>query len=49
MVIGKRGSVLKEVGQRALAQMPEGVYLELLVKVDKDWQRSPDRVHRLGY
>jgi GTP-binding protein Era len=49
MVIGKGGSVLKEVGQRARAQMPEGVYLELRVKVDKDWQRRPDRVQRLGY
>ncbi|MEO6651845.1 MAG: GTPase Era [Ilumatobacteraceae bacterium] len=49
MVIGKGGSVLKEVGQRARAQMPEGVYLELRVKVDKDWQRKPDRVERLGY
>ena len=49
MVIGKGGSVLKEVGKRARAQMPEGVYLELRVKVDKDWQRKPDRVERLGY
>ncbi len=49
MVIGKNGSVLKEVGIRARAQMPEGVYLELRVKVDKDWQRRPDRVERLGY
>lgn len=49
MVIGKRGAVLKEVGTRARAQMPEGVYLELRVKVDKDWQRRPDRVERLGY
>jgi GTP-binding protein Era len=49
MVIGKHGSVLKEVGQRARAQMPEGAYLELFVKVDKDWQRRPDRIQRLGY
>ena len=49
MVIGKGGSVLKEVGKLARAQMPEGVYLELRVKVDKDWQRKPDRVERLGY
>jgi GTP-binding protein Era len=49
MVIGKGGSVLKEVGTRVRAQMPEGVYLELRVKVDKDWQRRPDRVERLGY
>lgn len=49
MVIGKGGSVLKEVGRRARAQLPEGVFLELFVKVDKDWQRRPDRVERLGY
>ena len=49
MVIGKGGAVLKEVGQRARAQLPEGTYLELFVKVDKDWQRRPDRVERLGY
>jgi len=49
MVIGKGGSVLKRVGERARAQMPDGVYLELRVKVDKDWQRRPDRVERLGY
>ena len=49
MVIGKGGQILKQVGQRARAQLPEGVYLELRVKVDKDWQRRPDRVERLGY
>ena len=49
MVIGKHGAVLKEVGRRARAQMPEGAYLELFVKVDKDWQRRPDRIQRLGY
>jgi GTP-binding protein Era len=49
MVIGKGGSVLKQVGERARAQLPPGAYLELRVKVDKDWQRRPDRVERLGY
>ena len=49
MVIGKGGSVLKEVGRLARLQMREGVFLELVVKVDKDWQRRPDRVERLGY
>ncbi|MFN3254143.1 MAG: GTPase Era [Ilumatobacter sp.] len=49
MVIGKGGSVLKQVGERARRQMPDGVYLELRVKVDKDWQRRADRVERLGY
>ena len=49
MVIGKGGRVLKEVGERARAQMPDGAFLELRVKVDKDWQRRPDRIERLGY
>ena len=49
MVIGKGGAVLKEVGTRVRAQLPEGAYLELFVRVDKDWQRRPDRVERLGY
>ena len=49
MVIGKGGSILREVGHRARAHLPEGTYLELVVKVDKDWQRRADRVTRLGY
>ena len=49
MVIGKGGRILKQVGERARAQLPEGTYLELRVKVDKDWQQRPDRVERLGY
>lgn len=49
MVIGKGGSVLKRVGQAVRSQLPPGVFLELHVKVDKDWQRRPERVQRLGY
>ncbi len=49
MVIGKGGLILKQAGEQARAQLPEGVYLELRVKVDKDWQRRPERVERLGY
>lgn len=49
MVIGKGGAVLKRVGRRVRKQLPEGARLELRVKVDKDWQRRPDRVERLGY
>ncbi|MET0579711.1 MAG: GTPase Era [Ilumatobacteraceae bacterium] len=47
MVIGKKGAVLKQVGQQARLQLPEGTFLALRVKVDKDWQRRPDRVDRL--
>ena len=49
IVIGKGGAVLKEVGTAVRAQLPEGAFLELFVKVDKDWQRRPDRIERLGY
>ena len=49
MVIGKKGAVLKEVGTRVREQLPKGTFLELFVKVDKDWQRRPDRIERLGY
>ena len=49
MVIGKGGALLKAVGTAARAQLPEGVFLELHVTVDKDWQRRPDRITRLGY
>lgn len=49
MVIGKGGKVLKEVGEAVRHQMPEGAFLELRVVVDKDWQRRPGRIERLGY
>lgn len=49
IVIGKRGAVLKEVGVRVREQLPPGMYLELFVKVDKDWQRRPRALQRLGY
>ena len=49
IVIGKGGSVLKEVGTRVRAQLPEGAFVELFVKVDKDWQRRPQALERLGY
>jgi GTP-binding protein Era len=49
IVIGRGGRVLKEVGTAARAQLPAGAHLELFVTVDKDWQRRPDRISRLGY
>jgi len=49
MVIGKKGSVLKEVGTKARAQLPKGVFLELHVGVEKNWQRRPEMLDRLGY
>jgi GTP-binding protein Era len=49
IVIGKKGQVLKEVGIAVREQLPEGAYLELQVKVDKDWQRHPKAMERFGY
>jgi GTP-binding protein Era len=49
IVIGKKGSILKEVGTQVRAQLPEGAFIELVVKVDKDWQRRPAALERLGY
>ncbi|MBS1847102.1 MAG: GTPase Era [Actinobacteria bacterium] len=48
IVIGHGGKVLAEVGRRAREQLEPGVYLELFVKVSKDWQRHPERFDRLG-
>ncbi|HEU5151266.1 MAG TPA: GTPase Era [Iamia sp.] len=49
IVIGKGGSVLKQVGTRVRQQLPEGTFLELAVKVEKDWQRRPESLNRLGF
>ena len=49
IVIGRKGAVLKEVGTAVRAQLPPGAYLELFVKVDKEWQRRPKALERLGY
>ncbi|HEX6417799.1 MAG TPA: GTPase Era [Acidimicrobiales bacterium] len=49
MVIGRKGAVLKQVGTAVREQLPPGAYLELHVKVDKDWQRRPAALDRLGF
>ena len=49
IVIGRKGAVLKAVGMAVREQLPEGAYLELFVKVDKDWQRRPKALERLGF
>jgi GTPase Era involved in 16S rRNA processing len=45
----QRGAILKEVGTAVRAQLAEGAYLELVVKVDPGWQRRPRSLQRLGY
>jgi GTP-binding protein Era len=49
IVIGHKGEVLKQVGTSVREQLPEGMYLDLVVKVEKDWQRRDAALDRLGY
>jgi GTP-binding protein Era len=49
IVIGRGGNVLKAVGTVVRDQLPAGAFLELFVKVDKDWQRRAKALDRLGY
>jgi GTP-binding protein Era len=53
IVIGKGGSRLKDVGTTARrgieALLGVPVYLDLHVKVAKDWQRDPRQLRRLGF
>jgi GTP-binding protein Era len=49
MVIGKKGQLLKDVGIAARSQLPEGMYLELRVRVEPGWQKRDDVLDRFGY
>ena len=53
IVIGRKGAVIKEAGTAARLELEAllgaRVHLETHVKVDKDWQRRPDALDRLGY
>jgi GTP-binding protein Era len=53
IVIGKGGARLREVGTAARSQIEKllgtKVYLELRVKVAKNWQRDPKQLGRLGF
>jgi GTPase len=49
IVIGRGGERLKQVGSAVRAQLDDGAYLELFVRVEPDWQRRRDALDRLGY
>lgn len=49
IVIGKGGAVLKAVGIEVRKALSPGAYLELAVKVDRNWQRRPASLDRLGF
>ncbi|MGZ4132889.1 MAG: KH domain-containing protein, partial [Actinomycetota bacterium] len=53
IVIGRGGETLKAIGTRARGQMEllldAKVFLDLRVKVLKEWQRDPKALERLGF
>ncbi len=49
IVIGVGGEVLKDVGTAVRAELPEGAYLELFVRVEKHWQQRDESLDKLGY
>jgi len=53
IIIGHKGSRLREVGTAARKQIEAllgtPVYLDLHVKVAKDWQRDPRQLRKLGF
>jgi len=53
IVLGAKGARLKEVGTKARHQIEAllgtRVYLDLHVKIAKEWQRDPKQLRRLGF
>jgi len=53
IIIGKKGSMLKEIGTQARLEMEKffgtRIYLELFVKVKKDWTRDERTLKEFGY
>jgi GTP-binding protein Era len=53
MVIGKQGRLIAVDGKEARADLEvlfgASVYLDLRVKVEKDWQRRETTLDRLGF
>ncbi len=53
IVIGKKGVKIKEIGQTARKEIEEmsgrRVFLDLRVKVHKNWRNNPDALNLMGY
>jgi GTPase len=53
IILGTKGARLKDVGTRARRQIEAllgtRVYLDLHVKIAKEWQRDPKQLRRLGF
>lgn len=53
ILIGRGGKMIKQIGQAAREDLENffrsRVFLELLVRVDKNWSKDPRALRRLGY
>ncbi len=53
IIIGDKGSALKKVGTQARKDLEvffkKQIYIELFVKVDKDWRSNDNRLKNFGY
>jgi GTP-binding protein Era len=53
IIIGKKGAMLKEIGTKARLEMEKffaaKVFLELFVRVAKDWTNDPRMIQEFGY
>ncbi len=53
MLIGKQGRLIKEIGSRSRAEMEDylksRVYLELHVRIEKEWTRSLKGMKKVGF
>lgn len=53
IIIGKRGAAIKQIGTEARADLEQllgtRVFLDLSVKVKKNWRRDENQIRRFGY
>ena len=53
IIIGQAGQMIKKIGQQSREEVEQilgcKIFLELMVKVSKDWTRSRDTLKRMGY
>lgn len=53
IIIGNKGTTLKNIGIQARRVIEEflgrGIYLELRVKVSKDWRKNENQIKKFGY
>ena len=53
ILVGRQGRMIKNIGHSARLDLEKmfgvKIYLDLVVKVDKNWSRDPKSLNRLGY